>query len=321
MGVVDVPDERLQKLYDLILSETSPQEKEKPTFSQPKIIPAFIKFYDIAGLVKGASEGEGLGNQFLAHIRETDAILQVVRGFSDENVIRAGAVDPQSDIELINAELALSDLQTVEKRLESRKFKEEHAFLSKVKAALEQGRGARDVVPSDDEQLILKEMGLLTAKPVLYVLNVDESELAESNVITKVGEYELIKISAKVEADLISFSEEERVEYLKEVGIKEPGLNLVIRKCYDLLGLQTYLTAGPKEVRAWTIKKDYKAPEAAGVIHTDFQRGFIKAEIIDFETLIKVGGWKKAKELGKLRMEGKEYVMQDGDVVEFRFNV
>jgi GTP-binding protein YchF len=316
IGVVDVPDARLDELYQVALNDISPQEKEKPTFTPPKIIPTFIKFYDIAGLVKGAHEGEGLGNQFLSHIREVDAILQVVRGFTDENVVRAGSTEPQKDIELINAELALADLQTIEKRLGSKEARAHLPLLNRLKEQLEKGGLVNELDFTDEEKAYVKELSLLTQKPVLYVLNVDEDDLASTS-----DNKELLKISAKVESELISFDEEERVAYLKELGIKEPGLNVIIRACYKLLGLQTFLTEGPKEVRAWTVKVGAKAPQAAGVIHTDFERGFIKADIIACDTLVEIGSWKKAKDLGKIRQEGKEYVMQDGDVVEFRFNV
>ncbi len=308
VGVVDVPEPRLKRLAKIVQNEYN-----DPNLPE-KIIPAVVKFFDIAGLVEGAHKGEGLGNQFLSHIRETDAILHIARAFADENVIRAGSVEPHKDIDLIKTELMLADLQTIDARLNSRKFKDDHVFLNRLRETIEKGSMISELELTDDESKYVKELSLLTQKPAIYIKNVDEDKLTEVD-----GEF--INICAKTEAELASFSEEEKEAYLSDLGIKESGLDQVIRKSYDLLGLQDYFTAGPKEVRAWTIKKGTKAPQAAGVIHTDFERGFIKAEVISVDVLEQVGGWKRAKEVGKLRQEGKEYVMQNGDVVEYRFNV
>ena len=308
MGVVNVPDDRLEKLVKVVQDEHG-----DPSLPE-KVIPAVVKFFDIAGLVEGAHKGEGLGNQFLSHIREVDAIIHLARDFEDENVIRAGATHPEKDVELINTELLLADIQTIDNRLESRKFKDDHALLSKLKEALESGKLVSDLDLSDDERHYVKELSLLTQKPVIYVLNVDEDELTNK----KEG---YVNICAKVEAELVSFSEAEKETYFKEVGISESGLDSIIKEGYKILGLQTFFTAGPKEVKAWTIKQGIKAPQAAGVIHTDFERGFIKAEIVSFSDLMSAGSWKASQEQGKLRLEGKEYVMQPGDVVIFKFNV
>lgn len=307
VGIVDVPDGRLEQLKQVVITETGKEPE--------RIMPATVKFFDIAGLVKGASEGEGLGNQFLAHIREVDLILQVVRAFSDENVIRAGATEPSADIDLINTELMLADIQTIDARIESRKFQNDKPLLGRLKSALEQGTMLSKLELTDEEKEYVKELNLMSIKPMLYVLNVDESELGEA---AKTG---YLYICAKTEAELAGFSDDEKAEYLKELGVKESGLDKVIQTCYATLGLQNYFTAGPKEVRAWTIKKGTKAPQAAGVIHTDFERGFISAEVVSCSVLVEQGDWKKAKEKGLIRLEGKNYVMQDGDVVEFRFNV
>ncbi|MDP2873788.1 MAG: redox-regulated ATPase YchF [bacterium] len=312
VGVVEVPDPRLAKLAEVVKTE--------------KIVPAIVKFVDIAGLVKGASKGEGLGNQFLGHIREVDAICQVVRDFSDTNVARAGAVDPTSDIETVNTELILADLASVEKRLTSmeavvktnRAGKEDltkYATFQKVREGLNAGKLVREMGLTDEEAITTYDLFLLTAKPTLYVRNVDESHLAE-----ELAKGNLV-ISAKIEAELAELPKEEQQEFLAQLGLKESGLERLIRKCYETLGLTTYLTAGPKEVHAWTIKKGTKAPQAAGAIHTDFERGFIAAEVVTYGDLVSAGSYAKVRELGKLRTEGKEYVVQDGDVVEFRFSV
>ena len=317
VGVVGVPDPRLDVLATIFGSE--------------KIIPAAVSFVDIAGIVKGASEGAGLGNKFLANIRESDAICQVIRVFSDGDVVHVdGRVDPASDIETINTELQLADLQTIEKAIpriekEARQSKERAAVLDAVKAA-EKVLGDGKVLSNSDVDLaLIKELGLLTAKPFLYVFNVDAAALADKELRTKlstlVAPAEAIFLDAKTEAELSELDDAEALELLKSIGLEEPGLSTLARVGFNTLGLQTYLTAGPKEARAWTIHKGDTAPAAAGVIHTDFQKGFIKAEVISFDDLVAAGSMNEARAKGKVRMEGKEYVMRDGDVVEFRFNV
>ena len=314
VGLVEVPDARLAKLAEMV----SPQ----------RIVPAVVEFVDIAGLVKGASVGEGLGNQFLANIRETDAICEVVRYFTDENVIHVeGRVNPESDVETIRTELVLADLGTIERALprlekEAKKDKAGEAKVAVLKRLAEWmdlgHRAARMEITAEERELI-RDLHLLTMKPMLYVANVDEAQVAEEFApIDGVGP---IAICAKVEADLAELEPEEASEYLADIGLAEPGLNTLIREAYRLLGLQSYFTAGEKEVRAWTVPIGSKAPQAAGVIHTDFERGFIKAEVIGFADYVGLGGEKGAKEAGKTRLEGKEYVMADGDVVHFKFNV
>ncbi|MET8134626.1 redox-regulated ATPase YchF [Streptomyces sp. NPDC005251] len=322
VGVVGVPDARLTKLAEI--------------FGSQKILPATVDFVDIAGIVKGASEGEGLGNKFLANIRESDAICQVIRAFKDENVVHVdGKVSPKDDIETINTELILADLQTIEKVLprlqrESRIKKDIGPKVAAVEAAqaiLEKGETlfSAGIVQGSGNEELLHDLHLLTTKPFLYVFNVDEDELvddafkAEQSAL--VAPAEAIFLNAKLEADLAELDEEDARELLESVGVEEPGMATLARVGFNTLGLQTYLTAGPKESRAWTIKKGATAPEAAGVIHTDFQKGFIKAEVISFADLVEMGSVAEARAKGKARMEGKEYVMQDGDVVEFRFNV
>ena len=317
VGVVGVPDERLAKLAAI--------------FSSEKILPAALSFVDIAGIVKGASEGAGLGNKFLANIRETDAICQVIRVFNDGDVVHVdGRIDPSSDIETINTELALADLQTIEKALprlekEARVAKEKGPILDAVKAANEWLQSGKPLSQSKIDRELLHELHLLTAKPFLYVFNVDAAELADQELRKKlsalVAPAEAIFLDAKTEAELAELSDEDALELLQAIGLTEPGLATLARVGFDTLGLQTYLTAGPKEARAWTIHKGDTAPQAAGVIHTDFQKGFIKAEIVSFADLVEAGSMVDAKAKGKVRMEGKEYIMQDGDVVEFRFNV
>ena len=317
VGVVGVPDPRLDALATIFGSE--------------KIIPAAVSFVDIAGIVKGASEGAGLGNKFLANIRESDAICQVIRVFSDGDVVHVdGRVDPASDIETINTELQLADLQTIEKAIpriekEARQSKERAAVLDAVKAAEKVLADGKVLSNSDVDLALIKELGLLTAKPFLYVFNVDAAELADKELRTKlstlVAPAEAIFLDAKTEAELSELDDAEALELLKSIGLEEPGLSTLARVGFNTLGLQTYLTAGPKEARAWTIHKGDTAPAAAGVIHTDFQKGFIKAEVISFDDLVAAGSMNEARAKGKVRMEGKEYVMRDGDVVEFRFNV
>ncbi|MGW7054925.1 redox-regulated ATPase YchF [Streptomyces sp. NPDC054887] len=322
VGVVGVPDARLNKLAEI--------------FSSQKILPATVDFVDIAGIVRGASEGEGLGNKFLANIRESDAICQVIRAFKDENVVHVdGKVSPKDDIETINTELILADLQSVEKAVprltkESRLQKEKVAVLAAVEEAqkiLEAGTTlfAAGITAGTEKGQLLHELHLLTTKPFLYVFNVDEDELVDEDFKNEqralVAPAEAIFLNAKIESELIELDDDEALELLQSMGQEEPGLATLGRVGFDTLGLQTYLTAGPKETRAWTIKKGATAPEAAGVIHTDFQKGFIKAEVISFDDLVETGSVTEARAKGKARMEGKEYVMQDGDVVEFRFNV
>jgi GTP-binding protein YchF len=317
VGVVGVPDERLAKLAQIFASE--------------KLLPAALSFVDIAGIVKGASEGAGLGNKFLANIRETDAICQVIRVFTDGDVVHVdGRIDPGSDLETINTELALADLQTIEKALprlekEARVNKESAPIVEAVKKAEAHLQSGKPLSSSGLDLDLLRDLHLLTAKPFLYVFNVDAAELNDDELRKKlaalVAPAEAIFLDAKTEAELAELSDEDALELLQSIGLQEPGLATLARVGFSVLGLQTYLTAGPKEARAWTIHKGDTAPMAAGVIHTDFQKGFIKAEIVSFKDLIECGSMAEAKAKGKVRMEGKEYVMADGDVVEFRFNV
>jgi len=317
VGVVGVPDERLAKLAQIFTSE--------------KLLPAALSFVDIAGIVKGASEGAGLGNKFLANIRETDAICQVIRVFTDGDVVHVdGRIDPGSDMETINTELALADLQTIEKALprlekEARVNKETAPVVEAVKQAEAHLQSGKPLSSSGLDLELLRDLHLLTAKPFLYVFNVDAAELSDDDLRAKlsalVAPAEAIFLDAKTEAELAELSDEDALELLQSIGMKEPGLATLARVGFSVLGLQTYLTAGPKEARAWTIHKGDTAPMAAGVIHTDFQKGFIKAEIVSFDDLMTCGSMADAKAKGKVRMEGKEYVMADGDVVEFRFNV
>jgi ribosome-binding ATPase len=321
VGVVGVPDDRLPKLAEI--------------YGSQKQLPATVEFVDIAGIVRGASKGEGLGNKFLSHIREAAAICQVTRVFRDEDVTHVdGKVDPGSDISTIQTELILADLETVEKAIqrlekESRKVKELVPVLAaaqEAKQALEAGTPVIALGQSGAIDLsMIRELSLLTAKPYIYVFNCDTDELADEELKDRmralVAPAEAIFLDAKLESDLVELDDDEARELLTEVGITEPGLDVLARVGFDTLGLQTYLTAGPKEVRAWEIKKGATAPAAAGVIHSDFQKGFIKAEIISYDDLISYGSVLKARDAGKVRMEGKDYVMQDGDVVEFRFNV
>jgi len=317
VGVVGVPDDRLAKLATI--------------YGSQKLLPAALSFVDIAGLVKGASEGAGLGNKFLANIRETDAICQVIRVFNDGDVVHVdGRIDPASDIETINTELALADLQTIEKAIprlekEVRIAKEKAPVLEAVKAANEWLQSGKPLSQSSINREDLAELHLLTAKPFLYVFNVDAAELNDGELRKKlqalVAPAEAIFLDAKTEAELAELSDEDALELLQSIGLQEPGLATLAHVGFRTLGLQTYLTAGPKEVRAWTIHKGDTAPVAAGVIHTDFQKGFIKAEIVSFVDLMEAGSVAEARAKGKVRMEGKDYVMADGDVVEFRFNV
>ena len=325
VGVVAVPDERLDKLTEMY-------KPEKTTH-------AVIEFVDIAGLVKGASRGEGLGNKFLSHIRETDAIVEVVRCFEDSNVVHVdGSVNPIRDIETINLELIFADIVTVNKRLDKarknlkadKKYQEEIDLLEKILKVLEDGKSARTIDFNEDEQGLVKDMFLLTTKPILYIANVSEEQLdnAENDELVKQvkgyasGEKaEVIPLCVKIEEELSGLEDEDKKEMLEALGLEESGLDKVIKRSYDLLGLMSFLTAGEPEVRAWTIKKGTKAPQAAGKIHSDIERGFIKAEVVSYDDLIREGSMVAAKEKGLVRSEGKEYIMQDGDIVLFKFNV
>ena len=325
VGIVAVPDERLEKLSQM--------------YNSKRIVPAVVEFVDIAGLVKGASKGEGLGNKFLSNIRETDAIVEVVRCFENSNIVHVdGSIDPVRDIETINLELIFADIETIDKRLEKakkmlkadKKYQLEIDLLEKIKKALEDGIPARGLQYNEDEQELVKEMFLLTSKPIIYIANVSEDDLGnlENNQYVKqVKEYskkenaEVVPLCVKIEEELSSLEENDKKEMLEALGLKESGLDILIKKSYDLLGLMSFLTAGEPEVRAWTIKKGTKAPEAAGKIHSDIQRGFIKAEIISYDDLIKEGSMVAAKDKGLVRGEGKDYIMQEGDIVLFRFNV
>jgi GTP-binding protein YchF len=330
VGVVDVPDHRLEELCKIVVTDYGRGSEGREILE--KVTPAVVKFYDIAGLVKGASKGEGLGNAFLGHIREVNAIAHVVRSFEDENVVRAGSVDPISDKEIVNTELILADIQSLENtvgKLEKdvrgkpdKETKLKYETAKKILEKLNQGILAKDIGLEEEELEASKDLNLLTLKPQIYVLNVSEDYLSNKNdQKTDKSLQEAIIICAKLESDLADFAKNERKNYLKELGIEYSGLDKLIQKGYEMLGLETFLTAGPKEVRAWTIKKGSKAPQAAGEIHTDFERGFISAEVINYETLVEVGSLKTAKEKGLIRLEGKSYVMQDGDVVLFRFSV
>jgi len=323
VGIVEVPDPRLDQLAAIV----------KPQ----KVIPTAIEFVDIAGLVEGASRGEGLGNKFLAHIREVDAIAHVVRCFANDNVVHvSGKVDPLSDIEIINTELALADLDTVTRAL-ARNEKQAKSgdkaarkaveVLGEVQRHLDAGKPVRALQSDDDAAAILHQLFLLTAKPTVYIANVSEDGFRDNPYLTQVEEFaaaegaEVVPICAAIEAELSEMSDDEKKEFLADMGMDEAGLNRVIRAGYRLLGLQTFFTAGVKEVRAWTVARGSHAPQAAGVIHTDFERGFIRAEVTAFDDYVVHGGEQGAKEAGRLRLEGKDYVMHDGDVVHFRFNV
>ncbi len=326
-GIVTVPDERLAQLSAISKSQ--------------KVVPAVFEFVDIAGLVKGASTGEGLGNKFLTHIREVDAIIQVVRCFEDGDVLHvSGSVDPVRDIEIITTELVLSDLATVQKRKDKnlkaarggdKQAKAENELIERLEPHLDSGKPAVILEVNPDEKALLKGFFLLTSKPTLFACNVAEKELADPGAnphVKAVRDYvkthlntEAVVISAQIESDLVDLSEDEQREYLTSLGVKESGVGLLIRAAYHLLGLRTYFTTGEKETRAWTIHEGDKAPAAAGVIHSDFERGFIAAECTAYAELLQLGSFAKAREAGRLRIEGKEYVVQDGDVLEFRFNV
>lgn len=327
VGVVTVPDKRLEKLAEM--------------YNPEKITPAIVEFYDIAGLVRGASKGEGLGNKFLSHIREVEAIVHVVRCFEDTNIVHVeGYVDPIRDIETINLELIFSDMEVLERRMDKtrksaksgdKKAQEELSFMERLKTHLEEFKPARTLEMTEDEREMLKQYFLLTSKPVLYVANLSEDDIINgydnNPLLNKVIEYaknensQVIPLCAKLEEEISMLSDDEKQEFLKDYGLDEPGLNKLIRASYSLLGLISFLTAGPKEVRAWTIKRGTKAPQAAGKIHSDIERGFIRAEVISFDDLVSCGSEVVARERGLIRLEGKDYVVQDGDVIVFRFNV
>ena len=325
VGVVAVPDEMLDKLAEMYHPE--------------KVTHAIVEFVDIAGLVKGASHGEGLGNKFLSHIRETDAIVQVVRCFENENITHVdGSIDPIRDIETINFELIFADIETIDKRLDKarkmlksdKKYQLEIDLLEKIKKNLENGISARSLEYGEEELPIVKDMWLLSSKPIIYVTNISEEQLStweEDENVKKVQEYakkensDIVPLCVKIEEELSTLDEEDRKEMLEALELEESGLNKLIKKSYDLLGLMSFLTAGEPEVRAWTIKKGTKAPEAAGKIHSDIERGFIRAEVVSFDDLIREGSMSAAKEKGLVRSEGKEYIMKDGDIVLFKFNV
>lgn len=325
VGVVEVPDERLASLADVVHPE--------------KIVPTTFEFVDIAGLVAGASKGEGLGNKFLAHIREVDAIVHVVRCFVDDQVTHvSGRIDPPADIETIELELIFADMDTVARRLDRLrkqsksgdiKVKEEVAFFETVAAHLEEGLPLRRIEFSDEQLLWLRDLHLLSQKPVIYAANVAEGEVAMENLpevervrdVAAKDQAQVVVISAKIESELAELDTEEQHVFLEELGLKESGLDRLIRSSYELLGLITYFTAGVQEVRAWTIRKGTRAPQAAGVIHTDFEKGFIRAEVVSCQDLVNAGSYASAREQGKLRLEGKEYTVSDGDVMHFRFNV
>jgi ribosome-binding ATPase len=323
VGIVAVPDERLNVLAKIATSAN--------------ILPTKVEFVDIAGLVKGASKGEGLGNQFLSHIREVDAIVHVVRCFENDDIIHvAGSVEPARDIDIINLELILADLGQVEKRLDrirkqaknNKDVQFEVTVLEKIQAILEEGTSARNLTLTEEEQLVIKGLGLLTTKPIIYAANVSDEDLATGNewvekvrAIATPENAEVVIVSAQVESELVELSEEDKVEFLESLGVEEGGLKSLIRATYHLLGLRTYFTVGPKETRAWTIHAGMLAPQAAGVIHTDFEKGFIRAQTIAYNDLVAVGSMKNAKEKGLIRSEGKEYVVQEGDIMEFLFNV
>lgn len=325
VGIVEVPDSRLIKLEEMV---------------QPKkTIPTTFEFTDIAGIVKGASKGEGLGNKFLSHIREVDAICQVVRAFDDENVTHvSGRVNPLDDIEVINMELVLADLESVEKRLpkiekmarqKDKTAEMELRILTQIKEALEDGKPVRSIDFNEDDQKWVNQAQLLTSKKMLYIANVGDDEIGDkdNDKVKAIREYaanedsEVIVISAKIEEEIATLDDEDKEMFLEDLGIEEPGLDRLIRTTYDLLGLSTYFTAGVQEVRAWTFKQGMTAPQCAGIIHTDFERGFIRAEVTSYEDYVQHGGENGAKEAGRQRLEGKDYIMQDGDIVHFRFNV
>ena len=323
VGVVPVPDPRLDQLAQVV------KESEKMAELPPKV-PATVEFLDIAGLIAGAHKGEGLGNKFLSHIRETSVVCHVLRVFTDPEIIREGSSNPQSDFETVETELKLADLQTLEKQAEPKGATSKDELIrwkavSKLKEALQNGTPAREVELGEEEQKAAKSLSLLTTKPILVALNVDETDLKQTegseerySQELKIDRNQVVTICAKTEAELADLSPEEQVAYLQEIGVGKPGLEKLIQRAYATLGLINFLTAGTIEVRAWTIQKGISAQQASGVIHSDFEKNFIKADVVDFETFVKVGGWQAAREQGKVRSEGKDYLIQDGEVVEFK---
>lgn len=323
IGVVPVPDERLKKLAEVVKTSEN-------MANLPPEVPATVEFVDIAGLIAGAHKGEGLGNKFLSHIRETDAVCHVVRLFSDPDIVKQGVVDPKSDFQTIETELCLADLQTIEKQKDpgntpDKEQLKKWAVVNKYREVLSQGNPARTVNLSEEEEKYAKELCLLTNKPILVALNVSEEDLQKASRLEKkysaefgIGEDQVVAISAKVESELSELSEPEQLEYLKDLGTDKSGLERLIRKAFATLGLITFLTGGVKEVRAWTIKDGWSAQESAGVIHTDFIQKFIKADVVDFDDFISSGGWKGSRDMGKVRSEGRDYLIKDGDVVEFK---
>ena len=324
VGMITVPDERLNKISDLV----NPQ----------KIIPTTVEIVDIAGLVKGASKGEGLGNQFLGNIRNTDAILHVVRCFDDDNITHVdGSIDPVRDKEIIDTELQLKDLESIEAKIlkvkklaetGNKEAKTVYEVVSQIKSTLEQGKSARSIDLDQNQLKLIKDLNLLTLKPVLYVCNVDDASVISGNKYTetfiesvKNENAQIMFVSAEIESDMIDMEEEDKMMFLEDMGLQESGVNRIIKSAYQLLNYQTYFTAGEKEVRAWTITQGNTAPQAAGVIHTDFEKGFIRAEVIAYEDYIEFGSEAKCREAGKLRVEGKDYIVKDGDIMHFRFNV
>ena len=324
VGMITVPDERLNKISDLV----NPQ----------KIIPTTVEIVDIAGLVKGASKGEGLGNQFLGNIRNTDAILHVIRCFDDDNITHVdGSIDPVRDKEIIDTELQLKDLESIEAKIlkvkklaetGNKEAKTVYEVVSQIKSTLEQGKSARSIDLDSNQLKLIKDLNLLTLKPVLYVCNVDDASVVNGNKHTetfiesvKNENAQIMFVSAEIESDMIDMEEEDKMMFLEDMGLQESGVNRIIKSAYQLLNYQTYFTAGEKEVRAWTITQGNTAPQAAGVIHTDFEKGFIRAEVIAYEDYIEFGSEAKCREAGKLRVEGKDYIVKDGDIMHFRFNV
>lgn len=330
IGIVDVPDVRLEKLAEFVRNDYGERMGDK--IIPERIIPAVVKFYDIAGLVKGAHEGEGLGNEFLGHIRDVDAIIHVVRDFKDTNIIKAGSVDIKNDIDVVNTELILADISLLEKKIRflegemrgnrSKDILKKYDLYNLILRTLNENKMANTLNLSDEDKIYLRDLNLLTTKPMIYVLNVDEDSLSKKDTQSEdIVDIDSIRICAKIECELALLDDAERKEYMKELDINESGLDQIIRKGYEILGLETYFTAGPKEVRAWTILKQTKAPQAAGKIHTDFERGFISCSVINFKELSLVESMKKAKDKGLIKLEGKNYTVCDGDVIEFNFSV